>query len=156
VRYQATGARRERRQAILAVAEAAKEHAEKFAVTLVSENPRAALSMVFHQSIVDSMVGALSTVPAHELNTRDGVIAFLTIRDQFIFLGQTIQTLLDGVWEHQGLRPALEEGRRHSNPEVLREIVSSSEKMLVNNVEGHIRQIRASYEKLASTIGSDV
>ncbi|WP_156545739.1 hypothetical protein [Cupriavidus sp. D384] len=153
VRYQGDLALRARRQAFLAVAEAAKTRADDFAALLEGKDARQSMTVHFHQSIIDGLVGALSAMPVHELNSRESVIAMLTIRDQVVFLGNSIRTLVDGAWKHPEMRPVLEEARdgHPGEPKDLRplgEMVREFERVLADNALNHVNLIRENYDVL--------
>jgi len=152
VRFQAGTARRERLESILAVADAAVAYADQFDTLLKSANPRLAISMKFHQSVVDSVVGAMSAYPVHEVRNHQGVMAFLAIRDQFIFMGGAMQALLDGPWERPGLRRMLEQVRTEQGPQAVAEMTARTEEMMAGNVQGNIRLIRANHATLKEVV----
>lgn len=107
--------------------------------------------MSFHQSIIDGLAGALSGIPVHELKSREGVIAMLTLRDQIVFLGRNIQTLLDGAWELPGMRPVLENARQAhpDDPDSVAKLVRETERILANNALANVNQIRGCHAILA-------
>ena len=97
-----------RRQSILAVAEAADEGVAQILEAIQAPDPRAALMLVYDRSIVDSIVNALSVVPAYEVGSPDAVLALLQLRDQFVFLGAVVQRFLDGPWKDPDLKTIID------------------------------------------------
>src|SRR4030088_3208844 len=45
---------------------------------------------VYNRTFIEGVVEALTNVPVHDIGSRDGVLALLSIRDQFRFLGTSI------------------------------------------------------------------
>jgi ABC-type nickel/cobalt efflux system permease component RcnA len=68
---------KDRRRSILAVAEAAAEHARRIDEAFSQPEPRPALTSVYDKTIIAGMAEALGRAPAHEVGSRDGVIALL-------------------------------------------------------------------------------
>jgi hypothetical protein len=68
--------------------------------SLAKETPadvRFSLFCTYDKSIVVSMANAIGGVPFHDVGSGGGVIALLMMRDQFVFLGNAMQTLTDGI-----------------------------------------------------------
>lgn len=91
-------AERSRRNSIFAVAKAAYAHAERIEATFARPDVMSTLFATYDQSIIDSMVSALSASPVHELGSDEAVISFLSLRDHFVFLGRAIEEFIkDGT-----------------------------------------------------------
>jgi len=139
-----------KRKSILAIAEAANDQVNNIDGIFSSKEIRANLSMAFHQSILDSMVGALSAVPFHEVGSRDGVLALLNIRDQFVFLGKSIEVFLDGPDKHSGFQENIK--GYEDNIATIRQIRETFSGVLAGNVKVHLREINESYKILEKSI----
>ncbi len=93
---------------------------------------------------------ALTRVPAHEIGSRDGVMALLSLRDQFVFLGKAIAT-----YETPAKDPEIAKMLLHlSGPERLK-ILTSRKTILAGNVKARIATIRKYYEALALAVSQD-
>lgn len=137
---------RDRRRSILAVAEACAEHARRIDDAFSQPNPRLALTAVYDRTIINGMVGALGSAPAHEVGSRDGVIALLSLRDQFAFLGQSVDTYIAGPWSHPELKKAID--ACGDSREQRDRTVRTGEAVLARNVQVHLGKIRSDYEIL--------
>ena len=83
-----------RQRSILAIAEAGLARIEEIRGAFAHDDPlkiASTLSVAYHPTVVDAIVHALTNVPAHEVGSRDGVIALLSLRDQFTFLQKSIE-----------------------------------------------------------------
>lgn len=87
-------AQREKRHSILAIAEAAATHASRFGKALGREDAKVGVYSIYDKAIIKGVVEALTDAPAHEVGSRDGVLAFLEIRARFGWLGAAIEKFL--------------------------------------------------------------
>lgn len=141
-----------RRKSILAIAEAAYEHSERFRRLLAQSDPRASLSLNYHESIINGVAEALGSVPFHEVGSRDGVMALLSLRDQLLFLKKSIETFLAGPWRHPDLGPQLEQHKLAGDNAIVRDLLESTNKILARNVVTHLDVIRENYLSLAEAV----
>jgi hypothetical protein len=139
-----------KRKSILAIAEAANDRANSIDRIFSSEGIRVNLSTAFHQSIIDSIIGALSAVPIHEIGSRDGVLALLDIRDQFVFLGKSIEIFLDGPDKHPDFQNNIKD--YGEDRVVIRQARESFSGVLAGNVTVHLRAINDSFKILEKSI----
>jgi hypothetical protein len=146
--------RDERRKSIVAVAGAAAEHARSIRVVLAQEDPgHAKMYNIYDKSIVDGMVHALTSAPAHEVGSSDGVIALLALRDQCVFLGITMKRYLDGPWQHLEFKREVESCG--DNVEDQNTVIKGQKLVLAHNVRIHLDQIERHYTALKSAVEQD-
>lgn len=149
-----TLAERAKRRAILAIGEAAFERAKKIENVLKGEKPRENMFLVYDKSIARSISGALSAIQLQDVGSREGVLAILDIRDQFVFLEQSMDVFLAGPWKHPELKLALEEYKNGypDRPNLLSDLLKTSFGVLAANVQVHIDEIRRRYSVLSSEL----
>jgi hypothetical protein len=141
---------RARQNGILAIAEAAVEHARRFDEALVqsqSGDPFG-LYVAYDQTIIRGVVQALTDVPAYEVGSRDAVIALLNVRDQFQFLGRSIEVYKDPRQDPE-LAKLLSEAATDSERQ---EIWSQLKANLAQNVKARVATIRSNYDLLKMAI----
>jgi hypothetical protein len=92
-------AERSRRNSIFAVAKAAYARSKHIESAFSGSDIVSTLFRTYDQSIIDSIVGALSASPVHELGSDDAVISFLGLRDHFVFLGKAIERYVEDATE---------------------------------------------------------
>ena len=144
-------AQQERRRSIVAVAEAAAELGRRIG-TVLDEPDEGHVRMygVYDKSIVDGTVHALSIAPAHEIGTRDGVVALLALRDQLRWLGMAMEKYLAGPWqlpEHQNVFESCGD-----DPVMRGKVAEAIGGVLVKNVRTHLDQIQKCYRQLADAV----
>jgi hypothetical protein len=140
------------RKSILAIAEAAYEHSERFRRLLVQQDPRVSLSLNYHESIINGVVEALGGVPFHEVGSRDGVMAVLSLRDQLVFLKTSIEIFLAGPWRHPDLGPELEQYKAAGETAIVRNLLEVGNNVLAKNVVTHLDVIRHNYLALTEAV----
>jgi len=141
-----------RQHGIMAVAEAADEHARRMTEALESANVYLALASVYDKTIIDGVVRALGDAPVHEIGSRDGVLALLSIRDQFVFLGNAMEVFLARPWNHPELGPLLEQLSDPADRTQRLALLSQSETVLAGNVKVHLRSARDHYQLLRNAV----
>lgn len=156
VTHQMGNARTDRVAAILAVAEAARDRAKEFSLALDAENPRLDLWSKFHPSVIASYVAALSAVQVHEIRSAAGIIAFLSLRDQFVFMGRAIEIFLEGPGQHEEMKKGLEDAQRAypDNNQYLRDLYNESEKVLSDNARRRMQQVSDEYDRLRASLSA--
>lgn len=140
-----------RRKAILAIAAAAHTHACKIrsAVDVMEwgkgANPQ--IHEVYHRVVIDGVVKALHGIPMHEVGSSDGVLAILSLSDQMVFLGASVEALIDGPYKIPSVVKALEsigKGDHAGRKAYCAQIFG----ILQNNVRGHLGIIDRDFESL--------
>src|ERR1700733_5590349 len=143
-------AERSRQKSILAIAEAANAHAKRFGEA-VAAGP-ADLMLIYDRTIINGIADALGRAPAHELGSRDAVIALLSLRDQFVFLGITLDAFIAGPWKHPEMRELLEQLSGPDDRKQQAQVLETSWRVLAKNVTVHVTKIREDYESLARAV----
>lgn len=145
----------EKRRSIVAVAEAAAEHARNIGEVLGEIDPgHTKMYGVYAKSIFDGMIRALSSAPIHELGTAEGVIALLAIRDQFVFLDVAMERHLGGPYKIPEFVREVESCGADASSQ--QDVIEGQKTMLSDNVRTHLRNIRDLYSTLqASVVGVD-
>ncbi|WP_146744651.1 hypothetical protein [Herbaspirillum rubrisubalbicans] len=152
---------RERRASMLAVAEAAHTHAKKIRDAIDhSDFQQGEISHkiydVYDKSIIVGVVGALQRVPLHELGSRDAVIAWLSMTDQMVFLGTSVDAFIAGPYQYPGLRESLENHAKHDpNPlEKRRQLYAQNFNILAKNAKCHLDIIDLDYQILIQSVST--
>jgi hypothetical protein len=149
-------ARRRKRQAMIAVAEAAYAHAKRIIDAIdASEVERLNRSLhlyeVFDQSIIDGDIKALRDVPLHELGSRDSVVAMRQLTDQMLFFGQATQKFMDGQNKAAGFIEAVKStGTDELNQRPM--LFDQQFSILAANARMRWREIDASFAVLKRTL----
>jgi hypothetical protein len=141
-----------RQRSILAIAEAADEHARRIGDAFSKDDIYVALAFVYDKTIIDGVVGALSNAPVHEVGSRDAVMALLSLRDQFVFLGIAVETFLARPHNHPVLRMGIEQLSQPNEREQRQELVAIGEAVLAKNVRTHLDKIRGNYISLERAV----
>jgi hypothetical protein len=135
-----------RRKGILAIAEAGLARAKRIGETFARPDPldiSDILYVIYHQAIIDEIVQALTNVPAHEIGSRDAVIALSSLREQFRFLGTSIEIFETPTKDRGTVKrlAALDDAER-------RRFLASRQPILVKNVCDRLAAIQRDYEAL--------
>lgn len=135
-----------RRESILAIAEAANEVVRQIGEVFLKPEYVIAvdLNRVYDQTVIDGLVGALSSAPLHEIGSRDAVIALLSLRDQIRLLGKAI-----ALYEKPGTEPISE---YLPQIETLAKSLDSQRSRLIQNVIDRVGAIQRTYESLNRAI----
>lgn len=149
--------RREKRRAMLAVAEAARKHAEQIIKAIDTTDFRLGVRnvsfyRVYDKSIIDGDLKALREIPLHELGSRDAVLAMRHLTDQVHFFGQSAQAFGDGPLTNLDyIRRVNSLGREDTKSRA--EVYEQMLRTLANNVKVHWTEIDASYSALKRPLG---
>lgn len=145
-----------RQRSILAIAEAAHEHARRIGEAISQAEPGRPLTLyrVYDKTIIDGMVRALTGVPVQEIGSRDGVLALLDLTNQFAFLGIAVESFINR-WSDPKFRKPLEQFGPDER-EQRQSTADAHEKVLLTNVQLRLDQIRADYVSLRTAIDRDV
>jgi hypothetical protein len=139
-----------RRKRILAIAAAGLMRAKRIGEGLARPGPLDISSLMYvfyNQSIIDGIVQALTCVPAPGNGSRDAAVALSSLRDQFRFLGTSIE-----IFDTPTTKPAtiqrllaLDEAKR-------REYLAGRQPILAKNVRDRVATIQKDYETLAQAL----
>jgi hypothetical protein len=151
--WQPRAALKVRQRSILAIAEAALARAKEIGAAFAEDDPLTVsgrLFIVYHPSVILSIVQALTNVPAHEIGSRNGVIALLKLRDQFTFLQKSIEVF-------QTPTKDLETAKQvpMMNEQEAREHMRALKPILVKNVRIQLAAIQGHYDSLRQAIGGN-
>lgn len=141
-----------RRKSIMAIAGAAMTQAGKIEKSFEKGTPadmRQELYFTYDQTIVDGMVRAITNVPFHEVGSSDGVIALLSMGDQFVFLGKAMKVFLDG---HFSDPLAMEALKGIDDLNYKRKVIETWDTARVSNAKRHLDQIKKDYEAFMSAM----
>ena len=146
-----TEQQREKRASIVAIAGAGAEHARRIRDVLEQEDPgHAKMYNIYDKTIVAGMVHALTSAPAHDVGSSDGVIALLALRDQIAILGMHMEKYLAGprkLEEFQSLLESCGDDR-----EARRATIQRAEEVLKENVRTRLEQIQRFHDELAMAV----
>ena len=138
------------RKHILAIAQAGlvrtKQIGEAFARPSHFDIP-AVLYVIYYETVINGIVQALTNVPTHEIGSRDAVIALSNLRDQFRFLGRSIQIFETPIEDPQTIKRilALDEAER-------RQYLAGRPPTLVKNIRDRLAGIQRDYDVLARAL----
>jgi hypothetical protein len=139
-----------RRKGILAIAEAGLVRAKRIGETFSRPDPldiSDVLYIIYHQAIIDDIVQALTNVPAHEAGSRAAVVALSNLRDQFRFLGTSIEIFETPTKDPGTIKRlvALDDAER-------RRFLAGRQPILAKNVRDRVAAIQRDYEALAQVL----
>ena len=144
-----------KRKTIFAIAEAAHTHACNIrkAIDAMGFNSGNNIQIyaVYDKTIIEGVVKALQGVPMHELGSSKAVIAMLSLTDQMVFLGSSVEILLQGPERHPELGKTLENSYR-DDYEKRQELAASGYSVLQYNVRVHLNKIDQDYEALKESL----
>lgn len=155
---QANKTRKERRESMLAVAEAAQEYARRirdvvnesdFSIPQLS--PR--IYEVYDASVIRGVVRALRAIPVHDLGSRNAVIAILSLTDQMVFLEKAMQKFIAGPQKHPELSVAID----CFEPEDIvqrKKCYLGGFEVLAKNIRTHLDKIEKDYGDLMMAMRS--
>jgi hypothetical protein len=141
-----------RLKSILAIGEAAFDRAQRIgeAVSCHASDP-AALYNVYDKTVITSLTAALTSVPAHEIGSRDAAIAVLDLRDQIRFLGDSVETFKDPRPDPDTAKmlPTLD-------PAQAQAVLKQRKIILAKNVKMHVDKITELYAMLNRAISHSI
>ena len=138
------------RKHILAIAEAGlvrtKQIGQAFARPSHLDIPDV-LYVIYYETVIESIVQALTNVPTHEIGSRDVVIALSNLRDQFRFLGMSIQIFETPIEDPRTIKRilALDEAER-------RQYLAGRQPTLAKNVRDRLAGIQRDYDVLVRAL----
>jgi hypothetical protein len=137
-----------RLKSILAIGEAAFDRAKRIGEAISRhETDPVAIYNVYDPTVINSMAAALTSVPAHEIGSRDAVIAILDLRDQIRFLGESVETFKNPQVDLDTAKmlPTLE-------PAEVRNVLKQRKMVLAGNVTKRVDRIGELYAMLDRAI----
>ncbi len=147
----------EKRKTIFAIAEAAHTHACNIrkAIDVMGWNSgdNSQIYAVYNKTIIDGVVKALQGVPMHELGSSKAVIAMLSLTDQMVFLGSSVETLLKDRHSNPVIRKMLENFDKNDHVGRIEQATAVFSN-LQDNVRRHLNIIDKDYESLKESLAS--
>lgn len=137
-----------KKMAVFALGEAAVDRVKPIKDALDQKDPRSALFGVYHPSVVRSLAGAISAAPIHELGSKEGILALLAIRDQLLFLEESIESF------HTNAGKLSSKDRKDLEPHERARYDQSFEGVLKCNVKRHLDQIEKQFQALSTSMGA--
>jgi hypothetical protein len=107
-----------------------------------------ALYTVYDKSIIDGVVRALTDMPVYEIGSRDGVIALLSLRDQFVFLGIAMEAFIAGPANHPEMKKALDSLMESTKGTQRKRLLEHGNEILANNARKHLNEIHNKHDAL--------
>jgi hypothetical protein len=141
-----------RRSSMLAIVDAANEHARRIEEALGRSEERASMYGVYHKSIIDGVVRALTDIPVHEVGNRDAILALLSLRDQFVFLGVAMEAYMAGPAKDPLVKQGLDSLMEPDGGPQRKALLGAAEKVLVSNVRVHFAEIRKNYQAVETAV----
>jgi hypothetical protein len=139
-----------RQKSILGIAEAGLLRAKRIGEAFAGPGPleiSAVIYAIHNRTFIDGTVEALTNVPVHDIGSRDGLVALLSIRDQFRFLGTSIE-IFETPTKDPGMVKrlvALDETER-------RQYLNGRQPTLAKNMGDCLATIQRDYEALARAL----
>jgi hypothetical protein len=139
-----------RQKSILAIAEAGLARARQIGEAFARPGSLDIVVVVYvihHRTVIEGIVEALTNVPVHDIGSRDALVALLRLRDQFRFLGKSIQ-FFETPTKDPGMVKrllALDETERQR-------YLTGRQPTLAKNVRDRLATIQRDYEALAQAL----
>jgi hypothetical protein len=145
-----------RQRAVMAIVGAAHEFATSVRSAFAGEDVAYALLSVYDPKVVSHVVSALEVAPLTDVGSPDGVGALLSLRLQFVLLGNAVDTFVAGPWKHPHLGKNLAdyESDASFDWQLLADLVASGTGVLKHNVHIHLDVIDADFSRLQRAIGN--
>jgi hypothetical protein len=139
-----------RQKGVLAIAEAGLRRAKQIGDTFAPTGSLDISDVVYavhHRTIIEGIAEALTNVSVHDIGSRDGVVALLSLRDQFQFLGKSIEIFGTPTQDAGMLKRlvALDETER-------RQYLTDRQPILSKNVGDRLATIQRDYDALARAL----
>lgn len=136
----------------LAVVRAAKTHATSIGEAMKTPQPSLALYQVYDKSIVNGIVGTLANAPVYELGSTEAVLALLSLRDQFVFLGNAVEKYLDGPWQDEQIGRLLQDLQMQGEHAHVSSVRKATEEQFSLNVQEKVTYIQSRCEMLENSL----
>jgi hypothetical protein len=146
-----------RKEGIVAVGEAANSFADaigKFLSDSELDHLTRCLNLlsIYDKSIVEGIVLALKAAPAHEISSRDGVLALVSLRQQFDLLWQKVDQYLEHPAKDPEIHKALAEYPDPGDTLARTMLVKQARDIRARNVLNQIQGIARAYEALKGSL----
>jgi hypothetical protein len=141
-----------RQKSILGIAETGLVRAKRIGEAFArpdSLDISTVLYLIYHQTIIDGIVQALTNVPAHEIGSPDAITVLLSLRDQFRSLGTSIE-----IFETPTKDPGTVKRLLTLDDAERRQYLTRRQPILAKNVRDRFAAIQSDYEALARALNS--
>ncbi|AOJ07620.1 hypothetical protein [Burkholderia mayonis] len=159
IKLQAEQAARDKRNAAIAIVDAAMDRAKEIESTMSIRDlttVQIELYKTYDRSIIDGLVRALQGVPLHEIGSSKGVSQLLLFTDQLPFLAIAIQRFLEGPMKDSVTGPHIRDflDGPPDEVEIGRTMLASSRERLRLNTHVHLRAIRQHYNAFSAEMSA--
>lgn len=129
-----------KRIGVLAVVRAARAHATNIG-DAVFDHPPLKIYEVYDKTVIAGVVGALSEAPLYEIGSPVAVVEILSLRDQFIFLGNQVEDYINGPMRHNSMAGTLESLPLPEYKDKRNKVYEQGVQILINNVKNRVKTI---------------
>ncbi|SAL11978.1 hypothetical protein AWB64_00461 [Caballeronia sordidicola] len=145
---------RTRQRFALAIVQSANDFAVDVRKAFDAKDIGFGLLSVYDRKVVDNLVAALNALPLHDIGSPEGVSSVLSMRLQFVLLGNAIDAFIAGPWQHPELGPQLKMHEKDAsfNKKMLAECVSTGKGVLRKNVLTHLQVIARDHQNVLRAI----
>lgn len=149
-----------RQRSAIAIVHSAHDFAASVRDAFDARDPVIALLSVYDRKVVDNLVSALVALPLHDIGTVERVSAVLSMRLQFVLLGNAVDAFITGPWRHPELRVLLENAKKEEDElqkhkldatharKTIDDLVTSGRDVLKSNVFVHLKVIDADHHRI--------
>jgi hypothetical protein len=113
------------------------------------------LLSVYDKSIVEGIVFALNDAPAHEISSRDGVLALVSLRQQFDLLWQKVDLYLEHPTNDREIRMTLAQYPDPGGTSERTKLIKQVRDIRAGNVRTQIQGIARAYEALKGSLDAN-
>lgn len=154
VQFQSASALRDRKEAILGVADAVQTWSKKIREMLSETRPRSTLQTKFHDSVLKGLIGALGSIPIQDVGRGEAVVAFLDLRNQLAFLSKAIEEYAPSPWVDQEFVKTYEQMKDSgATREQLAELLEIHESVLLGNIASQLDAVDRHLKRLSKAMG---
>src|ERR1700738_3471320 len=136
-----------RQKSILAIAQAGLARAKQIGEAFERPGSLDIVTVIYtirHRTLLDGIVEALTNVSVHDIGSREGVVALLNLRDQFQFLGPSIE-----IFETPTTDPEMVKTLLALNETERQQYLTGRQPALAEKVGDRLAAIERDYEALA-------
>ena len=139
-----------RQKSILAIAEAGLVRVRQIGDVFAppgSLDISGVVYVIHHRTFIEGIVEALTNVPVHDIGSRDGVVALMSLRDQFQILGTSIE-----IFETPTKDPGMVKRLLALDETERRQFLTGRQPTLAKNVGDRLASLQRDYEALARAL----
>jgi hypothetical protein len=139
-----------RQKSILAIAQAGLARAKQIGEAFERPGSLDIVTVIYtirHRTLLEGIVEALTNVSVHDIGSREGVVALLNLRDQFQFLGPSIE-----IFETPTTDPQMVKTLLALNETERQQYLTGRQPALAEKVGDRLATIERDYEALARAL----